>query len=77
MVKQGVGTAHSWPCMPSHRVEATLLPVLMWLLNEGFWMVNVKLQGWVHVEVNRKCDSLLVQTNATRDHRQIILPQMM
>lgn len=37
-------------------------------------MANEELQGWVHVEVNRKCDSLLVQTNATRDHRQISLP---
>ncbi len=37
-------------------------------------MANGELQGWVHVEVNRKCDSLLVQTNATRDHRQISLP---
>lgn len=56
------------------RVEATLLPALMRLVNGGCWMVNEELQGWVHVEVNRKCDSLLVQTNATRDHRQISLP---
>lgn len=55
------------------RVEATLLPALMWLVNGGCWMANEELQGWVHVEVNRKCDSLLVQTNTIRDHRQISL----
>lgn len=56
-------------------VEATLLPALVRLVNGGFWMrVNGDLQGWVHIEVNRKSDSSLVQTDATRDHRQISLP---
>lgn len=32
MVKQGVGTAHSQPGMPTHRVEATLLLVFMRLV---------------------------------------------
>ena len=44
------------------------------LVDGGWWKSNAQLQGWVHVGVNRKCDSLRVQTNATRDHRQISLP---
>ncbi|CAB1412655.1 unnamed protein product [Pleuronectes platessa] len=60
--------------MPSRWVEATLLPALVRPVNGGLWMASEELQGWVHFEVNRKCDSLLVQTNATRDHRQISLP---
>lgn len=56
------------------QVEATLLSALMRLMNGDCWMVNEELQGWVHLEVNRKCDSELVQTNATRDSRQISLP---
>lgn len=65
MVKQGVGTANSWSGIPTRRVEATLLLVRMWLVNGSGWMANEEPQGWVHVEVNRKCDSLLAQTNAT------------
>ncbi|KAI9519672.1 hypothetical protein NQZ68_025810 [Dissostichus eleginoides] len=56
------------------RVEATLLPALLRLVDGGWWKSIAQLQGWVHVGVNRKCDSLRVQTNATRDHRQISLP---
>lgn len=74
MVRQGVGTAHSWHGMPTHWLK----PPCYWP-SCGYWieavgMANEELQGWVHIEVNRKCDSLLVQTNATRDHRQISLP---
>lgn len=69
MVRQGVGTAHFLARCANPLVEATLLLV--------FIKANEKLQGWVHVEVNRKCDSLPVQTNTTRDHRQISLREMM
>lgn len=61
--------------LPNPRVEATLLPAFVRVMNGSCWLVDEELQGWVHGEVNRKCDSpLLVQTNATRDHRQISLP---
>ncbi|KAK1888062.1 Coiled-coil domain containing protein 171, partial [Dissostichus eleginoides] len=72
LARCGHSTFLAWHA--NSRVEATLLPALLRLVDGGWWKSIAQLQGWVHVGVNRKCDSLRVQTNATRDHRQISLP---
>lgn len=85
-VERGVGTAHSCHGVPT-RLGGSHLPATGsscgWQRrNEADGRRGKKnpeeLQGRVHVEVNRKCESHgRSRRMPPRDHRQIILPQMM